>query len=256
MTTTKRPRAKAKKIETTELCKYGCGNVATYINNSGNYMCSDSSNKCSANKYKNSCGINRSPHKRSTESYKQTYSNLSPEIKRKMNWNRGLTKETSSSVAKYTATRLDNFKSGKTIPHKSGVAVNPKYRFKKTRIQYTDSFDNWCTLDSKHEWKVANELDKNGIRWTRPTPLLLSDGRRYEPDFYLVDYDVFLDPKTIWMQKFPDGVGKEMILNQQKQLEKIEMCRKEHNVKIVILYSTDKRSFYWDGIFEIINFDI
>ena len=41
-------------IITNELCSYGCGRTAKYINGSKNLMCEDSANKCPAVKSKNS----------------------------------------------------------------------------------------------------------------------------------------------------------------------------------------------------------
>lgn len=40
----------ANPIETNELCSYGCGNVAKFINGSKKLMCCKSSNSCPANK--------------------------------------------------------------------------------------------------------------------------------------------------------------------------------------------------------------
>lgn len=86
--------------------------------------------------------------------------------------------------------------------------------------------------------------------WTRPNPLKISDGRKYEPDFYLKDYDVYLDPKSLWSLTDENERSKKIVENQKKQLEKIEICKKELNVKIVILLSSDKRSHSWPGILE------
>lgn len=66
----------------------------------------------------------------------------------------------------------------------------------KQFVTYIDSFSNEVSLDSSWELKIANELDKNKITWTRPSGFILSDKRRYTPDFYLNDYDIFLDPKA------------------------------------------------------------
>ena len=44
-------------ISTTELCYYGCGNIAQFKNGSGNLMCCDTHNKCPALRLKNSSGV-------------------------------------------------------------------------------------------------------------------------------------------------------------------------------------------------------
>lgn len=64
-------------------------------------------------------------------------------------------------------------------------------------IEYYDSYNNHCYLDSTWELILANSLDKQGIRWIRPKRFILSDGRGYTPDFFLPDYNVYLDPKAL-----------------------------------------------------------
>lgn len=55
-------------------------------------------------------------------------------------------------------------------------------------------------LESSWEVEMAAWLDKNQIAWIRPKhlPWLDSTGkkRKYFPDFYLPDYDIYLDPKN------------------------------------------------------------
>lgn len=55
-------------------------------------------------------------------------------------------------------------------------------------------------LDSSWEVKTAELLTAKDIKWTRPPFIKWQDKhgktRRYFPDFYLPDYDVYLDPKN------------------------------------------------------------
>lgn len=55
-------------------------------------------------------------------------------------------------------------------------------------------------LDSSWEVKTAELLISKGIKWIRPPFIKWQDKlgktRRYFPDFYLPDYDVYLDPKN------------------------------------------------------------
>lgn len=50
-------RRKPEAITTTELCSYGCGNIANYKNGSGKLMCDTSSSKCLAVRKKNSDNV-------------------------------------------------------------------------------------------------------------------------------------------------------------------------------------------------------
>ena len=56
------------------------------------------------------------------------------------------------------------------------------------------------TLDSSWELSLAQRLDELKVRWERPAPLKWKDAkgytRNYFPDFYLPDYDLYLDPKN------------------------------------------------------------
>ena len=83
----------ANPVETAELCSYGCGNVAKFINGSNRLMCCKSSNSCPANRKKNSNGL-----KNCGRDYVETYKNLPREIKSKMAWAKGLTKETDQRI--------------------------------------------------------------------------------------------------------------------------------------------------------------
>jgi hypothetical protein len=55
-------------------------------------------------------------------------------------------------------------------------------------------------LESSWELKVAEELDRLNIQWERPTSIPWEDAkgtlRLYYPDFYLPEYDLYLDPKN------------------------------------------------------------
>lgn len=50
-------RKKAQNIETTEICQYGCGRKAKYINGVGKLICEQSSNSCPSIRKKNSKGL-------------------------------------------------------------------------------------------------------------------------------------------------------------------------------------------------------
>ena len=85
----------ANPVNTTELCSYGCGSVAQFINGSNRLMCCKSNNSCPENKRKNSQGL-----KNCGRDYVESYKNLPQESKDKMNWAKGLTKEVDPRVAR------------------------------------------------------------------------------------------------------------------------------------------------------------
>lgn len=239
-------------VETNQLCHYGCGNQAKFKNGSGNLMCDTSSNSCPSIKNKNSVGGIRSYESGARKSGSDVYASLSQEVKQRMMWSKGKTADTHDSIAKYCRTRKERYLNGEYSSAPAGVALHPEMRWKRTYIPYIDSTGKHFKLESKHEWAVANELDKNGIFWIRPSSLQLKDGRKYEPDFYLRDYKIYLDPKSLWSEKY-NVYGQKIREIQLAQLSKIRLCEEELNVKILVLMSTDKRSFTWEGILEQIK---
>lgn len=86
-----------------------------------------------------------------------------------------------------------------------------------------DSFGKRTYLQSSFEIKCQHVLEKLGIKWIRPEylPYVLDKPRKYYPDFYLVDYDVYLDPKNNFL-----------II---KDFEKIKCVNDQNNVKVVVL---------------------
>lgn len=76
---------------------------------------------------------------------------------------------------------------------------------KSTRF-YTQIDGSQVLLDSSWEETLALRLDSLGIRWNRPTtPIKWKDTsgkfHNYFPDFYLPDFDLFLDPKNPYAVK-------------------------------------------------------
>lgn len=99
-------------------------------------------------------------------------------------------------------------------------------------------------LDSSWEYKVAKSLDENNIKWIRPSKdfytfeWIDSNGNNhlYYPDFYLVEYDIYLDPKQPFLQI--------------KDKYKIEYVVKKYNLKLLIL---NKNDLYWEMIKKLIE---
>lgn len=64
---------------------------------------------------------------------------------------------------------------------------------------------NGIKLDSNWELKVAKQLDLMCIKWVRPKAIkyidLLLKQRNYFADFYLCDFDLYLDPKSDYVIK-------------------------------------------------------
>ena len=98
-------------------------------------------------------------------------------------------------------------------------------RFYKKMVCYTCKNGDVVNLDSSYELTVATELDKNNVKWSRPKPFWYVDLKkikhRYYPDFYLSDYNVYLDPKNDYLIK--------------NDAAKIQYVREQNNIQIIIL---------------------
>ena len=101
---------------------------------------------------------------------------------------------------------------------------SPHRRLKKSTVEYKG-----VLLDSTWELELAKRLDRIDIKWIRPDPIVWIDGQgkshHYFPDFYLPEYDLFLDPKN------PQAV--------RVQQKKLDILLKQYpNIKI--LYSLNE----------------
>lgn len=70
----------------------------------------------------------------------------------------------------------------------------------RKNIKYFNKFTNEeVILESSWEKQIAEYLDIKNIKWNRPKAIQWIDNnknRLYYPDFYLNDYDIYLDPKN------------------------------------------------------------
>ena len=165
-------------------------------------------------------------------------------------WNKGLTKETDSRIKKYSDTFHKNHELGihKSFSHKH----TEEYKQKMSVIAKKNGLGgfawrkgisyNGVKLDSSYEVSVAESLDRNNIKWERPSGIkYYLDGKQhcYTPDFYLPDYDVYLDPKNDFLINNPNP--RTMI----RDVDKIRAVEKQNNIRCIIL---DKDSLTWDKI--------
>lgn len=143
-------------------------------------------------------------------------------------WNKGLNKETSTSLAKTSETMKKRGHGGwsKEASSKGGKAGGG-YREnagRSKKYKVIDSFGNPATLQSSYEYRCFELLTEMGIRWIRPKALKYN-GRNYFADFYLTDYDVYLDPKNNYKAKLDS--------------EKIRLTQEQNQVKIYVILEKD-----------------
>jgi hypothetical protein len=132
---------------------------------------------------------------------------------------KGKTKETDSSIMKGAIKLKERYAKGEIIPHRTPHTKECKERISEimqTKMQnrYTASKRieyKGIRFESSWEYEVAVDLDNNNVDWKRPSPLLYQDSnnqqRRYYPDFYLPEYNIYLDPKNDFSELDIDTVG-------------------------------------------------
>lgn len=151
-------------------------------------------------------------------------------------WNKGLDK-TDERVLQYS------IKNSIVQKGKVGTPHTEEYKQKMSEIAKRRELGGYHTsrsfdykgihLDSTYELLVAQDLDKNNIKWIRPSHVLWTDDtgiqHRYYGDFYLPEYDVYLDPKNRNLIENPTerfGIT---------DVEKIHKVEEQNGITILIL---------------------
>ena len=71
--------------------------------------------------------------------------------------------------------------------------------------------------------------DKLNIKWQRPKRCKLSNGKSYLPDFYLPEYNVYTDPKSVfWLKHY-----------NKCQLDKIALFETEFKTSVIIFWDCE-----------------
>lgn len=150
-------------------------------------------------------------------------------------WNKGKTSLTDKSVRKNAMSLRESYLTGtRTVAGSAAMTAEERSlkakeqglggynenagRSKKFRVK--DSFGNEVVLQSTYELRCSQILDELGITWVRPKHLKY-DGKRYFPDFYLPDADIYLDPKNAYKAKLDE--------------QKIQAVIDQNKVKVYVL---------------------
>lgn len=134
--------------------------------------------------------------------------------------NRNLSEEHKRNIAKGIHKAIKNHPESYCSSNVNGRVKHRKY--------------NGITLDSTWEVEVAKYLDENNIKWERVIngfPYIFENSEHlYFPDFYLVDYDYYIEVKGY--ERVRDtikyNVLNNLIIIKQKEINKIK--RKDYNI--------------------------
>ena len=186
-------RKKASPIETTDLCFYGCGYIAKFINNSGKLMCCQGSSSCPENKRKNSEKLKLAYSSGKRISAKDLYKSLPQDTKDKMVWAKGLTKETNQSLAN-ASVKLTG-RPGLSRPH----SEETKQKLSKCRTEWLKNPLNRKNLGRhKRSWMeltFKQYLNDNNIVGWKSEIHFWNDllKKNYFPDFIFEDQKLIIE---------------------------------------------------------------
>jgi len=109
--------------------------------------------------------------------------------------------------------------------------VSTHRRMLRSTRKYTQKDGTVVLLDSSWEEALAIRLDELNIQWIRPNSVKWVDtsgkSHNYFPDFYLVDYDIYLDPKNDQVYKIStEKINKVLeVLPNLRILRSLEECK-------------------------------
>lgn len=134
-------------------------------------------------------------------------------------WNKGLTKQNDPRVAKYANTYKENYKNGKFKIWSDGLTKENSSKINKLSIKVKETVDKKIITDSWHtsfskartqvykgikmmgNWEVefAKLLDEKDIKWIYTNDkfdyVYENKIHKYNPDFYLPEFDTYIEIK-------------------------------------------------------------
>ena len=102
------------------------------------------------------------------------------------------------------------------------------------KFKVKDSFGKETTLQSTYELSMSNLLNELNIKWLRPKALKYNN-KNYFPDFYLTDYNVYIDTKNDYLIRIDNAKIQQVILENNIKLYVISLKQitKEYILSII-----------------------
>jgi hypothetical protein len=220
------------------LCAYNCGQEGKYQLKNGKYCCSEHFNQCPANRLKNSNGLKKSYSSGKIKSGKEKFLDFPEESKENMKWNKGLTKENDDRLKNTSINLKQKFENGEIIPYwnNKNHTIESRKKMSEHRIKFLEEnkgnnilwysiYNGYKIINVQGKWEktVAERLNELKINWDR-IRVKFDKSRSYTPDFYLPDFDVYIEVKG-WMS----------------ENDKCKMWKCIHETNIKILLIDDKK---------------
>src|SRR5690606_28819161 len=146
------------------------------------------------------------------------------------NWRKGLTKETDIRVFNNAKSQSNNIKSGKTKNNwKDGImSEETRRKISLKRSEFINNNPSWCKyytinngekdikVQGSYEKRLAEYFNKNNIKWDRKR-INYNKVNHYTPDFYLIDYDIYIEAKG-WL-KDRDIIKMKKVINEYPNIK-------------------------------------
>ena len=169
----------------------------------------------------------------------------------KESWNKGLTKEIDDRLKERGIKLSDRYSNGELIGSFKGKHHTQESKDKIRQAAIKNNLGGHpyrkniiykgINLDSSLEYDLATILDKQGISWERCGKFNYIDENllqhTYTPDFYLPEYDIYLDPKNDFLiNNINPSLG-------YKDCDKIKWVCEQNNIIVYILSKEDVNNF-------------
>lgn len=163
--------------------------------------------------FKTSYGVNSHVWRVHTEAGKAFSPNRGFESGR-VQWNKGHTKATPPAILKAAMKNKGNSSIGKCkdpdkerlrclknseAAKKRGLGGYNPGAGRSKKFKVLDSFGNPTMLQSSFELRCCNILESLTINWFRPKHVIYDMNRKYFPDFYLPDQNIYFDTKNDYL---------------------------------------------------------
>ena len=176
-------------------------------------------------------------------------------VKRDGPWNKGLNKDIDDRIIKQCLTYKNNHILGLHTHYGHPHTKESKLKLREAALRNNlggfhlrrGLIYNDIKLDSSYEVALAQSLDKNNIKWERPSRFKYYDLNNklhyYTPDFYLPDYNIYLDPKNDFLI---NNINPKLGYSDK---DKIKWVMEQNKIKVLILGS---QHLNWASILKLL----
>lgn len=173
------------------------------------------------------------------------------------NWSKGLSAETDERVKRARDKVIEYYKNHHGTMLNKHHSDETKEKLRQIALEnhsenhfgsHKSYLYNGVKFISSYEVDVAKSLDENNLKWVKPNRLpyfdLNGNKHHYTADFYLPEYDVYLDPKNDYLI---NHINRTMGYS---DIEKINWVMEQNGVRIFVL---NKDTLEWPKIKQLIT---